>query len=530
MSRLLTSLAVGLAAVNAATGQGPVRPKLVVGIMVDQLRTDYVEYLRDLFTEKGFRRFIDSGVFLRDVDFKAPVKDAAAATALVYSGAYPSINGIQKAEVYDPATQTVRSSMHDPAVLGNFTDQTYSPAQLRVSTLSDELAIDGIGVGQVFSIAPDAEQALAMTGHAGTSAFWIDDNTGKWSSTTYYKDTPKPVYQRNHSLPISAKLDTLQWRPLLELERYPGLPAQKKFYPFKYNFPKSDRNVYTRLKESPIVNTEVTDLAIDYLEQLRLGQRGDVIDMLNVGYTAAPWPYASDGDSRLELEDSYVRLDRQLGRLLDAIDAGVGLENALVFLSSTGYYEDRSDYEPRFRVPTGTFSVKRAVSLLNAYLSAKYGNGQYVSGYHDGTVYLDYKTAETHHADLSEMSRSARDFLCRMAGVAEVRTYREILAAASPEAEAARLAIDPRTAGDLYIKFNPGWTVSDDTRFPVKSFPVRNTAVCTPAFILYPQLQPARIPSQTEAATLAPTLAGLIKIRPPNGASTRPLLLDLKNK
>ncbi len=524
--RLLTSLVVGLAAANAATGTTPVRPRLVVGIMVDQLRTDYIDYLRDLFGEKGFNRLLNNGVYFKDVDFKAPVKDAAAGTALIYSGTYPSINGIPGAKVYDPEKKELRSPLHDPNALGNFTDETYSPVGLRVSTLADELAVDGAGLGYIFSLAPDPEQAIIMAGHAGSSAFWIDSNSGKWSSTTYYRENPKTIRNRNTNASISSRLDTLQWRPLLPLEKYPALPAQKKFFPFSYRFPKGDRNVFSRFKDSPLVNTEVTDVAIDYLNTLKLGNRGDVIDMLNVAYTAEPWAYTADGDSRLELEDTYLRLDRQIGRLLEAIDSGVGLHNTVIFLSSTGYYADPSSYDEKYNLPGGTFSTKRATSLLNAYLSAKHGGGQYVKAMHEGGIYLDHATLEQHQTDPAEAAREARDFLCRMAGVAEARTYREILAAASPETEARRLSLDPRTAADLYLSFTPGWNVVDDLKYPPSSSMTRDMAVNTPAIIMAPGVEKKQtVSSPVDAAAIAPTLAGLIRIRAPNGASTRPLLL-----
>lgn len=524
--RICKSLLLGLAAANTLAAQGDAsRPKLVVGIVIDQLRTDYIDSLEPIFTDKGFRRLASQGLYLKDVDFKAPMADAAAGTTLLYTGAYPAVNGIASARVFDPTQGKEVSSMEDGAVMGNFTSDAFSPSAIRVSTLADELAVDGAGLAQVFSIAPDAETALAMAGHAATSAFWLDDNSGKWSSTTYFRETPKAISQRNHRDPISARLDTLKWTPLLDLSRYPSLPAQKKFYPFRYSFPKADRNVYRRFKASPLVNAEVTDVALDYLSQLRLGQRGDVVDMLNIGYTAAPWEYVSDGDPRLELEDTYVRLDRQLGRLLDAIDAGVGLENALVFVSSTGRYEDLSQYDSKYRVPTGDFSIKRAQSLLNAFLSAKFGNGQYVSRFSGNSVSFDPKTLEQHGVEPVEAARAARDFLSRMAGIAEVRTYREILASASPETEALRLSIDPRNAADIYMEFTPGWNVVHDHVYPAHSTSVRTLGVNTPAFILSPQVERKQVSTPVEAVSLAPTLAGIIRIRAPNGAKEKPIIL-----
>ncbi|MDE6299592.1 MAG: alkaline phosphatase family protein, partial [Muribaculaceae bacterium] len=361
MKRLITSVICGLVGINSMLSADSSRPRLVVGIVVDQLRTDYIEYLQNLFTEKGFKRLMKDGAFLRDVDFKIDGLDRVNATAMLYTGSYPRMNGVTGANVYDPARQEMLPALNSPSIIGNFTTETYSPANLRLSTISDEVAIEGAGLGWVYSISADPQQSIIMAGHAGNSAFWINENTGNWATSTYYKDSPSEITQRNYSEPVSARIDTMQWKPALPLARYPGLPAHKRQFEFKHTFPKADRNVYRMYAASPLVNTEVTDVAVMYLKDLRIGRRGDAIDMLNIGYTAAPYKYVKDGDYRLELEDSYVRLDGQLSRLFDAIDKYVGVDNTLIYLTSTGYYDDAVEDDSKYGIPSGTFSVKRAL-------------------------------------------------------------------------------------------------------------------------------------------------------------------------
>ena len=159
MNRLITSVICSLVGINTMLAVDPSRPRLVVGIMVDQLRTDYIEYLQNLFGEKGFRRLMKDGAFLKDVDFKVPGLDKVSGTAMIYTGAYPRMNGISAATVYDPTRQDMSPALNDPSIIGNFTSETYSPANLRLSTLSDEVAIDGAGLGWVYSIAPILSRA-----------------------------------------------------------------------------------------------------------------------------------------------------------------------------------------------------------------------------------------------------------------------------------------------------------------------------------------------------------------------------------
>jgi hypothetical protein len=529
MNRLITSVICGLVGINTMLSADPSRPKLVVGIVVDQLRTDYIEYLQNLFTERGFKLLMKDGAFLRNVDFKVSGLDAASSTAMIYTGGYPRQTGVSSAMVYDPVRQDMVAALNDESIIGNFTTETYSPKGLRLSTISDEIAIDGVGVAGVYSIAPDAQQAIIMAGHAGNSAFWINDNTGRWATTTYYKETPKHLSQRNYDNSIASRIDTMQWKPILPLSRYPGLPAQKRMYDFKHTFSMADRNVYRMYSTSPLVNTEVTDVAISYLKDMRVGSRGDAIDMLNIGYTAAPYKYVKDGDYRLELEDSYIRLDGQLTRLFEAIDKYVGLDNTFVYVASTGYYDDAVVDDPKYNIPTGDFSVKRALSLLNSYLSAKYGNGDYVDTYSGGHVYLDHKQIEDHQLRVEEVAEATRDFLVRMSGVSDAYTMSDIMTSALPGMESLRLSTDPKTGGDVVLEFNSGWRVVNDTRFPNTVDVMRQSMVLTPVFMMGGNLAPQIISTPVDATSIAPTVTQVLRIRSPNGAVSKPIPLSFKN-
>ena len=524
MNKLLTSVLCGLVGISTVAMADPTRPKLVVGIMVDQLRTDYIDFLSSRFGKEGFNLLRNQGLYLKNVDYNVKDLDIVSSTAIVYTGNYPSASGIPADKVYDPATKFPLPILHDPSTLGNFTNETYSPTALRISTISDELAVDGVGLGAIYSVAPNPMQAIIMAGHGGNGAFWISDETGKWATTTYYKEVPSIMSQRNYRSPLSERLDTMVWTPSKALDTYDGVPAQKKYFPFRHTFPKKSSDRYVKYKESALVNNEITDIAIDYIKTLQLGQRGDVIDMLNIGYTVAPFKYGSDSDMRLEMQDSYLRLDGQLERLLSAIKESVGLDNTLVFLVSTGYFDEAAEDEPRYGIPTGKFSMKRAVSLLNSYLSAKHGNDQYVDGSYRNMIYLDHSTLERHSLDVADVRRDARDFLVMMSGVADVKSLTDIVGETTPELRRISRGLDPKTAGDLRLEFAPGWTINDDVRLPLLTWQVREGTPATPAFIMGPGV-PAMIEAgEVNASAIAPTVSSVMRIRSPNGAADKPLL------
>ncbi|MDE7437763.1 MAG: alkaline phosphatase family protein [Muribaculaceae bacterium] len=529
MKRILTTVLCGLVTLNVAvqaSRNDDGRPRLVVGIVVDQLRTDYIEYLQNYFNERGFKRLMKEGAYMRDVDFKAKGLDGVSGTAMLYTGSYPSSTGVAAAEIYDPVSKKMKPVLSDPKTLGNFTNDSYSPETIRLSTLADEIAMDGLGLSAVYSFAADPQMAIVMAGHSGTSACWLNNHTGNWATTTYYKALPTPVSTRNYSSSVASRLDTMQWKPSIPIEKFPGLPEQKKIYPFRHTFPRSDKAVYEQFAASPMGNAEVTDIAIECLRQLKIGSNTNAVDMLNVGYTLAPYRYVSDGDYRPELTDAYLRLDSQLGRLFDAIDQYVGRDKAVIWLSSTGYYDDAVIEDKKYRIPGGEFSLKRAKSLLNSYLSAQHGNADYVEAFNGSHLYFDHKVIDDKKLNIQDVVSDARSFLTRMSGVADAFTFYDILSPSTPEEERLRLSLDPKTGGDIYVSFNPGWTIVNDIDYPVVTKSVRETPVLTPAFIVGPGVAPKTIDASVDATAIAPTVSSILRIRSPNGAVSKPLLLN----
>ena len=522
-SRLFTSLLAGLMTINVSLAADASRPKLIVGIVVDQLRTDYVEYLQNLMGEAGFKKMMKDGLYVTNVDFKGDLKDPVSATALLYTGNYPRANGIGAAEVYSPAEHRMIPALSDKKSLGISTSEALSPANILLSTLSDEVMIDGDGLTSIYSISTDPQQAIIMAGHAGSGAFWINDVDGKWSSTAYYRNYPDFINRRNRLHPLLARVDTMQWRPSRKIEEYPGIPAQKRVYPFRYTFPRADKNLFARFKSSALANAEVTDVALEAISNLGLGKRGDAIDMLSIGYTAAPFGYVGDGDARVELEDTYLRLDAQLARLFSAIDREVGLGNTLIFLSSTGYYTDGAMADPKFRIPTGDVSLKRVQSLLNSYLSAKYGNADYILAIASGQVHLDTDKIEQRGNDPRRVLDDARDFLLKMSGISDVATLSDIIADKSEEGLRKYNSIDPKNCGNLFITFTPGWNVVDDLHYPTTTTPVRTAMVASPFMMMGPGVVPRKIDTPVDATAIAPTISSTLHIRSPNGAKSRPL-------
>ena len=528
--RLAAALAASLVTFTLSARTPSERPGLVVGITIEGLSEDYIDLLCDYFGKEGFQRLTDSGVVVSDLEY-GPGIDATAATAMLVTGAPASISGVQSGSVFDTATLRSRPVLLDPSTIGNFTTETYSPEALCVSTLSDELRVAGGGIGRSYAIAPEPQQAILLAGHAGNAAFWINDVNGNWSTTTFYKDVPGALSQRNFTNPLATRLDTLRWAPVMEPARYPGIPKYKKAYPFRHVFQRNDPDRYRAFKASATANTEVTDLAIDFITTMALGKEQET-DMVSVAYTLAPYSWSKDPDSRLETLDAYLRLDSDLARLFRAIDTkGPGMARTLVWVAGVPAPPSGKRDDERFRIPYGQFSPRKAVSLLNMYLMALHGNGEWVSGYHDNQIFLNGTLIKERNLDRSELRRETADFLTRMSGVAEAWTIDDITsrrAGAQSEAMLRNTALS--TAGDVRLTIAPGWEIADDagSRNSLKQRPqVSRLATQTyPAYILAPGLKPERILVPVDACVLAPSVSRLLRIRSPNGAASAPLRLD----
>lgn len=522
MNRVIATILLSLAVAPAGSAAAGDAPRLVVGITVDQLRSDYMYALQHLFGEKGFKRMLGGGVVCDNVVFDLPYLDKAVATATLYTGAIPFYNGIPGETVFDVAAHRAVPILADPKFMGNATDDTYSARALRTSTLSDEVKIVGNGLGRVYAVSPNASTSILSGGHIANCALWIDDETGKWVTTTYYNDAPAYILQRNYIEPLSSRIDTMKWMPLYPPESYTAIPYYTQPFMFKHGFSRADATCYERFKTSALVNSEVTDVAIDLIKTGNLGNRG-YLDMVNVGYTLAPYKNGTVQEYGIELQDAYVRLDRDLARLFEAIEQSVGLQHAVIFVTSTGYYTGEGKEPAIFNIQGGEFYPRRAVSLLNMYLMAIYGNGDWVSGFHHNQVYLNRALIREKGLDIDSVREKSAAFLIDMEGVQDVYTRQRILLRSTNEhTDALRRGFTAKYAGDLYVELVPGWEVvyEDDTR--AREY-VRHNAIQSPFMLLAPEVPAQVIASPVEVTRIVPTVARVLRIRSPNGCTAMPL-------
>lgn len=518
--RLITVLAAGLVsvAVNAA------KPKIVVGIMVDGLRQEYIDMLRDRFGQDGIRRLLDNGVVFENVEY-GPGLDATAATAMVMTGAAPSVNGIPSATVYDQTARRSRSIFNDGKTIGNFTEQPLSPAALRVTTVSDEARIAGAGVTYAHAVAVEPEVAIALAGHAANSAVWLNDATANWAGSTAYPDFPQSVTARNRLQPLRTRIDTMQWTPSAQAAQADILPDHLTRYPFRHTFAGTDKT--EAFKASPMANAEVTRIASEIIASQQLGQHQGAPDVINVAYTLNPYEFTKTAENRYELIDSYIKLDAQLEQLFRAADRSAGgRDNVLIYLAGTPPKPMRRREDEKWNIPSGEFSTRKAISLLNLYLIAIHGNGEWVTAFGDRAFYLNAPLAKERNVDLATLRREAASLLQRMSGIDRAFAIDDAIDGKAPveNPEALRRNTVVGLTGDVLVEIVPGWELVDDFNNPAPSAARHGSvsmhaATTAPVYMYIPGAQPATVTAAVDARAIAPTVARQMRIRSPNGAS-----------
>ncbi|MCM1037291.1 MAG: alkaline phosphatase family protein [Bacteroides sp.] len=522
---VLAAACIAAAAVSASAADG--RPQLAVGIVVDGLDPQYIDLLAPYMGEGGFNRLSRRGVAVANADYGTNL-DLTATAAMLMTGADPVTTAVTGSTIYDPEAMRALPAMHDAAAVGNFTDQTFSPRTLAVSTLTDECRIAGGGVTRAYAIAADPSVAVTLAGHSANAALWLNQRTGNWATSTYYKDPPTTLTRRNRVSPLAVRLDTMQWAPVAPAESYPGLPEHLTHYKFRYVFPRGNDHRYALFAASPLVNTEVTDMAIDLIGDLRLGS-SDGVDMVNVAYSLRPYDYTRSSDNRYELMDSYLRLDRDIARLIDTVESTLGSGNAVYYLAATPAAPVARRDPEEWGVPYGEFSTKKARSLLNICLMGAFGNGEWVSAFHGNQFYLNHKLIKDRGLDAKTVRAEAAALLARMSGVDRVYTIDQILTGRSDvHADALRRGIHPESAGDLYLEVDPGWELVDDMVSPASPertrYVRRYSPATAPVYILAPGIAPHTVAATVDARRIAPTVARLLRIRRPN-ASALPALV-----
>ena len=485
-------------------------PRLVVSITIDQLRTDYMEAFAPLYGNDGFKRLMQQGMVFPNANYPFSPIDRASASASVVTGVTPYYHSIVSQKWLD------RESLRPVYCTG--TEGT--PQYLLTSTLGDELKVSTGGNAKVYSIAPFDDAAILSAGHAADGAFWMSDEDGKWRTSSFYlNQLPNWLFSFNElRLSVTGK-DKLVWEPVIEQSgKYNYYQHTDNEKPFKHTLKGAER--HSQLKTSGLINAYVTELAQQCVIQESLGF-DRVTDFLAVGYYAGTFNHQAMSECQLELQDTYVRLDRELASLINDIERKVGAEHVLFVVTSTGYSDvESADYE-KYRIPTGTFYMNRTANLLNMYFGAIWGQGRYIESCFRNQMFLNQKLLESKRISLIDACQRAQEFLTQLSGVRNVYSSFQLLTSTSEHIQKVRNGYNPERCGDLMVEVSPGWKLYNEDN--------QDTQLSRASFIQFPIIfygagtKAGRVTDRVTVDRIAPTIAKTIRIRAPNACSAEPL-------
>lgn len=513
---------MALISIISVDAQAPTElPRLVVNILIDQLRTDYLEMFSPLYGEDGFKRLMSQGRYYSDVQQDFSPVDRASAVASLVTGAPPRTNGVPSLTWLSRKTLQPVFCVDDSRYSGYETAEKSSPNYLLTSTITDELKQATARKAIVYSIAPERDMAVFMAGHVADGAFWINNDKGLWAGTSFYGPMPEWVARYNATENPAQQVAHAKWEPSFD-NAYPSFlyyhTTDAEAKAFKHTFSGSHR--FHQFKTSALVNDEVVRMATFCAESTKLGT-DYTPDILSIGLYAGTFNNQQIDTCPSELQDTYVRLDGALAKLITTLQQRFGQERVLFVITSTGY--DGS--EGKSTIEAGTFNVTRAAMLLNMYLGAKFGQAQYVEASYGNQIYIDKKVVEQQQLQLNDVLAESEAFIAQMEGVGEVYSSRSFaVGVRTPELTLARNAWSATRSGDIVVDILPGWKIisQNNTEQTAKGHPYTSY----PMFVLGPEVLPAKVTAATTATAIAPTIARCLRIRAPNASREPPLALQ----
>lgn len=526
-------------------GQGaylpPEKPRLVVGIVVEQLKYDQLEKFRDRLDENGIKRLINEGTFFKNASYEYMLTQSAPAHATISTGAEPSSHGITSDYWYVPLKDELIYSSKDnevDPVGGSFESGLHSPVNLQASTFSDELELSSNNRSKVFGVGLKENSAIFSAGHAADAAYWFDNGSGTWMSSTYYLST-LPVWVTDfNAMNYSESYLNGLWYKLRPDEDYADcLPDANNFevgfnnqnyLPYDLKKVRSkgtfgEKKDYSLLRETPFGNTLTTSFALRLIEQEELGM-DDVTDYISICYSATDNIGHRFGPSSVEMGDAILRLDLEIKNLLSYLNDSIGKKNVLIYFTAAHGVSEIPSVLASNRIPSGYFKQNQALHLLRTYLNAIYGEGDWVKGYSDKQIYLNRTLIEDARLPLDEVQKKVTRFLVQFTGVAAAYPYSAFEANDFGNGNLKRIInnFNPHRSGDVIITLSPGWVEQEADYVTNHNSPYRYDAH-VPLIWYGWSVNRASVTRKVNMTDIAATLSLLCKVPVPNACSGEPL-------
>jgi len=408
------------------------KPKVVIGIVVENMRPDYIQRYWDKFQSNGFKKIYTQGAVCKNVKLTLHEQNYASGTATLFTGVHPSIHGIVSNTWYDRLKKKEIDSTEDDYYFTVGADTkagAASPKNLLSTTLTDNLKILSGGKAKIFSAALNRESAIFAAGHAADGAYWFDTESGRMISSSFYVSTFPDWVRLFNSENYADIYSHRTWTTLLPETEYTeslrddyllerGYFGEFNTFPHSINKYISRTNDFRPFKTTPSANMMIKDFTLRLLENEEIGT-DNITDFVTAVFSSMDYENGSFGPASIEMEDTYLYLDQYIGELIDAAEQKFGKDNVLFFLTANTSASYPVEYlKEEFHLTVDYFNVESAIALLTSYLNITYGEEKWIEHYSDLQLYLDHDIInKSDNVTLNEMREVSSNFINQFTGI-----------------------------------------------------------------------------------------------------------------
>ncbi|PZX94284.1 alkaline phosphatase family protein [Flavobacterium aquariorum] len=524
-----------LVCVFSISSQAQQRPKLVVGIVVDQMKMEYLYRFSDDFSNNGFKRLMDKGFTFYNMNYNYVPTFTAPGHASIYTGTTPAVHGIIGNDWYIRSAGKNMYCTDDASVKtlveGTEKEGAMSPKNLLSTTITDELRMATNFNGKVIGLSIKDRGAILPAGHFANWAFWCT-KSGAFISSSFYGDKMPDWVTQFNSEKNYMKYIQKGWSLLKPIDTYNESLPDNNPYEGRLDkslppvFPYDLNKIYKEtgmeiLKSTPFGNDFLAELAMRAIDKEELG-KDNITDFLTVSFSSTDYVGHTFGPRSMEIQDTYLRLDITIAAFLDYLDKTVGKDNYLVFLTADHAVAENPIYLKDHKYNVTNISSKDIFASLNKFSMDTFGVNL-VLNYSNFNVYLNREVIKEKGLELTKVKQSFKDFLMTQVYVKRVYTEEEILAATGQDYYLNFIfkGFDPKQNGDLVIVEGAGYLESIETG---TTHGTPNSYDTNVPLLFYGWHVPQGESNKKEYITeIAPTLSKMLKITTPNGSESQVL-------
>lgn len=531
---------------SSAAQQNLARPKLVVGIVVDQMRWDYLYRFYDRYHDNGFRRMFNQGFSAENTSIDYVPTITALGHTCVYTGSVPAIHGIAGNNfiIQKTGESVYCTEDNDVKTVGSDTKAgLMSPKNLLTSTITDELKIATNFRAKVIGVALKDRGSILPAGHAADAAYWFDGKTGDWITSTWYMEELPAWVKKVNGQGLVEKYLNQGWNTLYPIETYVQSSEDNNAFEGKFKgteapvFPIDTKKLYQEsgpgiIRSTPYGNSLTLEMAKAAVENEQLGGH-DVTDFLAISLSSTDYVGHQFGPNAIETEDTYLRLDQDLGDFFDYLDKTVGKGEYTVFLSADHGGANNIEFLKHHKLSAGAWDMKSVQKALNDHLQSIFGSNELVLSLLNYQVHFNEKEIGDRELNMDKVKKESISFLEGQTGIAYVVDMENAVNASIPGVIRERIVngYHHERSGTVQIILQPAWYSSGSAHPTGTSHAAWNPYDShIPLLFMGWGVRQGKTSRPTHMTDIAATVAALLKIQQPNGCIGSPITEVLKNE